>query len=382
MKKKVLFVLPGFGIGGTTVSTRNIMSLLQKGGYDCWVLPLWPKGALFHLFDGTNRVETPFAIKAIAAPSLKEIPLLASRPLAAAIRFFCNHSNSILRWVLGRALNRVIGKYHFDTVIAEQENGTTELVSYAKCINKVAWIRCDYKRYFENRRFKKEKFYQDINAIVCVANQTCINFKSIYPEYASKTFCIPNPQDSELIRIRADINENEPRFIKNGKTMVSIGRFDAIKRFDQIASIARQLVDRGLKFRWYLIGGGDEQQNIADSIRKYAMEEYVVMLGVKTNPYYYIKNADLLVCLSASEACPRVVNEAKILHTPTISTDFPTIYEFIENDKTGIIAPLEEISTAIIKLCEDVDLYNQIKDNICGFSFDNTALLNEIERIL
>lgn len=382
MKKIILFVLPSFGIGGTTVSTRNQLSLLQKEGCECWVMPLWPKGALFQLYDGINRVDTPFVIKALSAPSLTEIPFLTNKLFAAAIRFFCNHLDCFYRWVVGKALNKVIRVYHFDTVVAEQENGTTELVSYAKCNNKVAWIRCDYKRYFENRQLKKEEFYQDYNAIVCVANQTFINFKSIYPEHASKTYCIPNPQDSELIRIRADIYENEPRFIKNEKTLVSIGRFDAIKRFDQIAPIAQQLIDSGLKFRWYLIGDGEERQHIADTICDYAMEDYVVMLGAKTNPFYYIKNADLLVCLSSSEACPRVVNEAKILHTPTISTDFPTIFEFIENGKTGVIAPLEGIPMAIIRLCKDVDLYNQIKDNINGFSFDNSELINAIKSIL
>lgn len=382
MKKPILFVLPGFDIGGTTVSTRNLLSLLQKDGYECWVMPLWPRGAMYHLYDGVNRVELPFTLKAFLAPSLKEIPTLVDRLLAAAIRFLCNHSARFERWILGKGLNKVISEYHIDTIIAEQENFTTQLVSFAKCDNKVAWIRCDYKRYFEDRQFKKEGFYQEFNSIVCVADQACTNFKAIYPEYVAKTYCIPNPQDSELISIRANIGENEPRFIKNGKTLVSIGRFDVIKRFDQIAPIARKLVDGGLKFRWYLIGDGEERKKVSEAIRNYDMEEYVVMLGVKTNPYYYLKNADLFVCLSASEACPRVVNEAKILHTPTISTDFPTIYEFIENGVSGIIAPLEDIPAAILRLFDDAALYNRIKDNISSFSFDNTTLLNEIKRIL
>lgn len=382
MKKKILFVLPGFGIGGTTVSTRNLMSLLQKEGYDCWVMPLWPEGSMKDLYDGIDCVETPIVIKALSAPNKKYFPKIYQKLVVATLRYLCNHFSCLERWIWGKALNKVINKYHIDTIVAGQENGTTQVVSYTKCNNKVAWIRCDYKRYFEERQCQKEDFYKAFDSIVCVAEQACSNFKSIYPEYASKTYCIPNPQDSELILVRSDIKEIEPRFIKEGKTLLSIGRFDVIKRFDKIAPIAKQLVDNGLKFRWYLIGDGDERQQIADSIRNYGMEDYVVMLGTKTNPFFYIKKADLLVCLSASEACPRVVNEAKILHTPTISTDFPTIYEFIENDKTGAISALEEIPSAILRLCMDAVLYNQIKENISSFSFDNSDLLNGIRRII
>lgn len=382
MKKKILLVLPHLGIGGTTVSVRNQLSLLQKEGYDCWVMALYPQGILSHLFEGLNRVETPIAIRILSAPSLEGMPLLIIKPLAFVLRFLCHHFVCVEKWIVGRALNKVINRYQFDSIVAEQENGATQFVSYAKCRGKVAWVRCDYKRYFEDRQFKKEGFYQAYNAIVCVSEQTCNNFNTIYPEYTSKTYCIPNPQDSELIQARADTKEDEPRFFKNGKTFVSIGRFDVIKRFESIAPIARKLVDDGLKFRWYLIGDGNERQNIEDSIQKYDIADYVVMLGVKTNPYYYIKKADLLVCLSASEACPRVVNEAKILHTPTISTDFPTIYEFIDNGKTGLIAPLEEIPSAIKRICDDTDLYKRIKDNICAFSFDNTDILSAIRKIL
>lgn len=112
------------------------------------------------------------------------------------------------------------------------------------------------------------------------------------------------------------------------------------------------------------------------------MEDCVVMLGAKTNPHYYIKHADLLVCLSKSEACPRVVNEAKILGTPTVSTDFPTIYEFIEDGETGIISSLSDLPNAITRIIYDEGLRERIKVNISRFEFDNTELLCKIKKIL
>lgn len=382
MAKKVLFVFPSFGIGGTTVSTRSLISLLEKEGYDCWVMPLVPQGKMIHLYDDVKRIETPFVVRALSMGGCKEEPSILKRPLVALLRFIRNHSMRFEHRMVGRALDKIIGQHHFDTVVACQEAVTTRFVSHASLGNKVAWVRCDYKRMLEDSHKSKEDFYGSYKAIVCVSDQTCANFKAIFPEYAAKTHCIPNPQDSGFITHRADEIEEEPRFATEGKVLVSIGRFDPVKRFDQVALIARQLLDKGLKFKWYLIGDGAERPRIEASIKEYHVEDRVILLGVKTNPYYYIKRADAMVCLSRSEACPRVVNEAKILHAPTISTDFPTIYEFIENDKTGLISSLENLPATILRFFSDNDLRLKIKENIELFDFDNKELINAIKTIL
>ena len=382
MDKKLLFVFPSFGIGGTTVSTRSLISLLGKEGYDCWIMPLVPQGEMLHLFDDVKQIKTPFVIRVLSMGGWKDEPSFWKRPLVALLRFLRNHSMRFEHRVVEKALDKVIREHHFDTVVACQESASTRFVSHASLGDKVAWVRCDYKRMLEDGNKPKERFYGSYKSIVCVSDKTCENFKAIFPEHASKTYCIPNPQDSSFIIHRADEIEEEPRFTAEGKVLVSIGRFDPVKRYDQVAPIARQLLDKGLKFKWYLIGDGVERQRIEASVKEYQVGNHVVLLGVKTNPYYYIKRADIMVSLSRSEACPRVVNEAKILHTPTVSTDFPTIYEFIENGKTGLISSLDDIPSSILRLCNDEALYANIKQNISLFSFDNKELIEKIKTIL
>jgi glycosyltransferase involved in cell wall biosynthesis len=141
-------------------------------------------------------------------------------------------------------------------------------------------------------------------------------------------------------------------------------------------------VDNGLQFVWYVIGDGEEKQTIANEVVKYKVEDYVKMLGGKSNPHFYIKRAYLYVCLSSSEACPRVVNEAKILSTPVVSTDFPTIYEYIEDGVNGRIVQLEDVSQAITELLNNQELYSNIKKEISAFTFDNSNLIKQLEEIL
>ncbi len=382
MSKKIFFIIPSYNVGGTTVSTRNLISLLEKDGYECWAMPLIPEGLLSDLYDGVRLVDTPFMVRALHIKSWKHESSRVKKIMMAFIRFLKNHCGWLTDKLEWNWIYKIIKKYQFDSVVACQEGTTSKVVSGVDAPNKIAWVRCDYKRRLEDTGLSRDGFYGRFNSIVCVSEQTCTNFKLIFPEYEAKTFCIPNPQDAAMIVSRANMTEDEPRFIKEGKTLVSIGRFDAVKRFDHIAPIARQLCDEGLQFRWYLIGDGPEKEHIVDAIEKYKVGDCVILLGVKTNPYYYLQGADALVCLSRSEACPRVVNEAKVLHTPTVSTDFPTIYEFIQNNETGLIAPLEQIPSVILQLFNDECLYGKIQDCISDFTFDNTELLREIKEIL
>ena len=55
------------------------------------------------------------------------------------------------------------------------------------------------------------------------------------------------------------------------------------------------------------------------AISDHSVENEVICLGNKTNPYPYFKVADLLVSTSSSEACPMIFNEAKILNLPVMA---------------------------------------------------------------
>jgi len=382
MKKKLLFLLPSFGIGGTTVSTYNIISLLDKEGYECWVMPLHKRGILSELYDNVKQIKTPFVIEALSYGGWKEAPTYSKKIFAIAIRTICNISIQFEKLLVGRALNNVISKQVFDTVVACQESITSRLVSYTSCANKIAWVRCDYNRIFEKNRYKKENFYNSYNSIVCVAEETYKHFMAIYPEYESKTYCIQNPQDSDFLIGRAQQQENDSRFDNSRFTIVSVGRLDPIKRFEHIAYISKQLVEQDHDFRWYIIGDGSERDKIKQSIIQTNVGDYVVMLGAKTNPHYYIKNSDLYVCLSLSEACPRVINEAKVLHTPVISTDFDTAHEFIESENNGLICKIEDMANNISRMMTDNDLKDRVIKNIEHFNFDNIKIINQIESIL
>lgn len=253
MPKKVLFIIPSFRIGGTVVSTKNLMILLKQRSFDCWVLPLKPYGELKALYDDEQIVETPFAVKSLIGSKWNEKDTLLNRIRAIWFRLIRSVSSTWADHLMGGAITKSIQPYHFDTIVAGQESTTTRLVAYVRHTNKVAWVRSDYTRTFDRLK-KKESSYRSYKAIVCVAEEITKRFKAIYTEYASKTYCIPNPQAGEFFKVRAAVRVEESRFKNDKFTIISVGRLDPIKRFDMIAHIAKELVERGIGFHWYLLG--------------------------------------------------------------------------------------------------------------------------------
>ena len=382
MKKKILFVLPSFGIGGTTVSTRNLIAVLDNQHYEATVWALSDFGILQGMYDGVDKVKTCFAAQAMAMAGWKDESDWIKRLAVAFLRFLRNHSHKAERFLIRHSIKKCIGNRQFDTVVACQEGFTTLFASYIDAPNKLAWVRCDYKEYIKTHHNQKEGFYSKFNNIVCVAEQTTRNFKEIYPEFADKTFCIYNPQDSELIRKQALDNDHDPRFVTDKPVVLSVGRLSKVKRFVEIPGIARELMAQGIDFRWFVIGDGEEKNAIQKAIDDNKVSDTVILLGAKSNPHFYISKAYLYVCLSSTEACPRVINEAKILGTPVVSTDFDTVYEYIESGSNGIISSMENMTIEISRMLTDKQLYGQLKANIERFEFDNLEILKQLESIL
>lgn len=289
-------------------------------------------------------------------------------------------------FIFKETVSRISKDKYFDTVIAFSEGVPTAFVRHFKSPNKIAWVRCDYSRYVELNNCPDESIiYNTFKSIVCVSNYTKDVFCRHFPKLSNRVYSIHNILDTNEFLNKSKSNIIENLFNDNQFNIISIGRIDPVKRFSKIPQIARTLIDRGYDFRWFLIGPGtqsNEQLELQKNIKKYEVEKYFYWLGIKNNPYPYIAQSDLLVSLSISEACPNVINEAKVLHTPVVCTNFGSATEFIDNGNDGFITPLEEIADKIELLLQNGIVYEKIKSNILKFKYDNASILKQLYGLL
>ena len=207
MKKKILFVLPSYEIGGTTVSTRHLISVLDKNKYDVKVWALYEEGVLKWLYEDVKQLPSSFISMAFAIKGWRHASGRLHQYLAGLLRYL-SKSTCIRGYLMRFAINRSLENEHFDTVVACEEGITTQIVEKIKTHNHIAWVRCDYKRYFEVAlKGKFELIYEKYNHIVCVSEQTRNSFISVYPSLINRTICIYNPQDCKMISKQAKIDD-------------------------------------------------------------------------------------------------------------------------------------------------------------------------------
>ena len=94
---------------------------------------------------------------------------------------------------------------------------------------------------------------------------------------------------------------------------------------------------------------------------------------MKENPYPYIKKCDLLVQSSRWEGKSVVLDEAKILATPILATNYSTIKDQLIDQKEGIIVDMNPIAIAegINLLINDNSLYKFIESYLAQHNYGN-----------
>lgn len=382
-KKKVLFIVPSSKIGGTNVSLRNMLALIDSSKYDI---------SIFFLNHDVHKtifgypIITNFVLSLFSSTHTNILKKIMSVFIRGIGRIFRMINIDLYSYALNHAKNS-LSKYLFDVVVAYQEGLATSFSLGVSGGKHIAWIHCEYDRFVTLvDKSEQDRLYLQYDNIVCVSNYACNVMKAMLPQASAKIHSIPNLIDSNnilnLAGERVRFNDGDKIF-----RIVSIGRIDEIKRFSQIPSILSQI--QRLKcskiVHWYLIGGVrdySEWNSLEHYLKKYNVSEYFHYLGELENPYPYLKQADLLVSLSPSETFSYVINESLVLGTPIVATPFGCISEFVMNDVNGLIVEIDKIAESIVTLINDSQEYNKLLSNNIEFKYNNALSLNSLYQIL
>lgn len=210
---------------------------------------------------------------------------------------------------------------------------------------KAAWIHTDYTN-LQIDTASELKMWSAYDSIVSISEDVTKGFLTKFPSLADKLVLIENILPKRLIEKQAQEAPNSA-FPNDGSTkLLSIGRFCRAKNFDNVPDICRRLVEDGLDVCWYLIGYGGDEPLIRQKIAEAGMQDRVIILGKKENPYPYIKACDLYVQPSRYEGKCVAVREAQMLGKPVVITAYPTSGSQLENGADGVIVPLDNAGCA------------------------------------
>ena len=130
-----------------------------------------------------------------------------------------------------------------------------------------------------------------------------------------------------------------------GISIITLSRLDKTKGTDLIIYTCRLLKDKGYQFKWYIMGRGN-RKGYYKLISSLGVLDHVIFLNPTSNPFPFLKKADIYVQPSQYEGKSNAINEAKALCKPIIITKFQTSYEIITHMENGIISEMDPDSLA------------------------------------
>ena len=355
-KKRILFVVPSYEIGGITSSLYSLIRNLDSNRVGISLLCRHHVGPMKQAFEQCCFVLPENVWLSLFLVESHSIKRFVGKAIGA-VRRFMRMIGVNMTPIYNKIGGKQLGLEKYDAIISFHE-GLNPIVSTYPAKKRIAWIHCDYSRQRQMTGKDEQKEYERFDKIVCVSGYARSVFCQIYPALNNKTTAIHNLLDVKGIKEKSlQVDDLDPRYNYSNYTILSMGRLDPVKQFAMIPSIAAQVKCLTNKpFKWYILGGSrgfnSEENNICNAIQQNGVEEDVILLGEKTNVYPYLAKANLYVCTSESESYPLAVNEAEVLGLPVISNDFPSASESIVDGRDGYISSIENMPKLIAEMLD------------------------------
>ena len=396
MKKNILFVIPSLTTGGAEKSLYGLLKYWDYEKYNVDVYTFAEKGIYADRLDervnviSDNSLYRYVFFKGMFS-SFKSL-LKRGRIGLAFFRIIWGlepvlyklagkkcHRNSRFDWFVQKKAMLRLDK-HYDIAVGYMEGGPNYYVSDVVSADiKIGWIHTDYSKTYPNVHLDTTRFLKMKN-VVTVSENSKREILKLMPHLSEKLVVIPNVIDTEKIdRMTSEIVMKK----ESEYAICSVGRLVKLKGFDIAVDTAKLLSDEGIDFKWYIVGSGEEEDNLRSQIKSLGLEDKVVLTGSTENPYSYMNMADACVQLSEYEGRGLVVEEAQYLLTPVIASNIGAFKEIVDNGITGIIAERnpENVAKSVKEVLFDKDLATQIKNNLENNRFDDKKIAETVEKL-
>lgn len=258
------------------------------------------------------------------------------------------------------------------------------VLNKVKAKKKIAWIHTDYSTVHVNTQLELP-VWDGFDHIVSISHDCTRSFIEAFPSLKDKIIEIENILSTQFVRQQAELFDVSEEMPKNGVNLLSVGRFCHAKNYDNVPDITKRLVEMGHSdLKWYIIGFGGDEPLIRQKISEAGMEEHVILLGKKDNPYPYIKACDIYVQPSRYEGKSVTVREAQVLCKPIIITSYPTARSQVKDGVDGIIVSQdnEDCARGISAAINNTDVLKSVTSYLSTHDYGNESEVERIYRLL
>lgn len=392
MKKKIAFVNKALWYGGIETS---LITLLDRMDYEKYDVTLILFRAVFD-FDLKERINKHCRLIVLDRDETATFEIGYKYSKLYHFTEPCNNpswKHKMMLWAVPGVMwlenelyikyaKRMLKNEQFDTVVIYSDV-VGEISVRAIKANKYLMF---YHHGAMRHVYHEKTAYKKCEKIVAVSKNLAEVLKEFHPEYKDKVTSIHNLTDVEGIR-KKGMQPLEETFDDAKFHIVTVGRVSHEKGMDIAVRVCAKLVEDGFEnIRWWIVGEGPAMKEIRNLIGELRMQDYVITVGRKSNPYPYIRRADLYVQPSRVEAFGLTILEAMILGKAVLATDTMGAHEIINAGKNGLICDVTgkgmagQIKELILDLKKLAKLERAVRQ--IDFTEYNRNNLSRIEELL
>lgn len=316
--KKIAFLIPTLSNGGA----EKVMSILTRhlpSEYDKYII-VYNDKKLTYSFQGKilslnlykKNINKIFAklVKIITFPILvKKIKKIKKKYEFDVVISFLNHFN-LINLITKQDEKVIISIRNYITL--QHANFTGKLLT--------SLIKHNIEK---------------ADRIIAVSKMIAEDIKKNFSIDSSRINIIYNPYEINLISEMAieEITVNN-QSLENKRIIVTVGSYHNKKGHVNLLNIFVNLVKKYDDLLLIIVGDGTLRKDYEEYIKKYSVQDKVILTGFVENPFKYIKKSTIFVLPSRHEGFPNVLVEAMICSKPIISTDcFTGPSEILAPDK-------------------------------------------------
>lgn len=389
-KKKILFNMYTLEIGGAEKSLLSILNTIDYSKYDVDLFLYEHSGELIDLLPKEVNLLPEIEIYKTLCESTK-LTFKKGYILLGIIRTISKYLAIIKKIPLAydQYMNSLANKVlpnlekEYDVAISNiwPHNLVTDKVKAKK---KIGWIHTDYSKMMID--YKKDlNTLKKLDYIVSVSDSCKEVFDKVQPTLKEKSIFMENIVSSNLINTLANEKiEEEYLFDKEKINILTVARLHHEKGVDRVVEVCKILKDKGIDFRWIIVGFGAQEEELKTRALELGVEDNFKIVGKKVNPYAYFKLCDIYVQPSRFEGKAVAITEAKIFNKPIVITDYSSARDQIENRNNGLIVEnsVEGILAGVEEFINNIELKDTILNNLNGSIWSNEDEIEKLYKIM
>jgi glycosyltransferase involved in cell wall biosynthesis len=392
-KKDILFIMNNLHCGGAEKSLVSLLQIIDYSKYNIDLL-LFKKEGVFldKLPKEVTVLEAPIeysyfdmSIKSAIYQCFKKgrFDIILNRILAVSV--LKTEKNPAVReqkmWkFLSPCLSVLEKKY--DVAIGYLEKTPNYFcVDKTKAAKKIAWIHTNYSNMGMQPKYDIP-YFKKCNTIVTISSECASDLHNRFPQFSEKIKVIQNIVSPSVIQLMAKSKIDETINFENA--IISVGRLSREKGADLAIEACNILKEKNIPFTWIFIGDGSQRNELETLVANYQLQNHVLFLGTKDNPYSYIKRASIYAQTSRFEGKSIALDEAKILQKPIVITNFSTATTQITHLQNGFIADMnpEAIVNGIIEVLQNKALQEVFQTNLSKEKLGTEAEIEHFYQLL